>query len=289
MMPENVISPAAPKVMSDRLFEKISQFIYSECGIKLIPIKKAMLQSRLRKRLKACEISSFEKYYDYLISSQGMAKELVHALDAVSTNKTDFFREESHFDYLRTVSLPQIIQSIRMSSRKIIYIWSAGCSSGEEPYTLAMVLNDCLRNYPGFNYEILGTDISQRMLIQAERAIYGDQDIHPIPPSFRNKYLMKGKGAQKGNWRIVSDLRDRIRFKRLNLMDDHFDLPNPMDIIFCRNVIIYFDRSTQIRLFKKFFHYLGKGGFLFIGHSETLYGINDQFKYLQASVYRKPL
>jgi len=277
-----------PKDMSDRLYEKYSQFIYSECGIKLPPIKKVMLQSRLLKRLKVLGISSFEKYYDYLTSEQGKREELPHALDMVSTNKTDFFREPSHFDFLQGVALPQIAQSLWGKPRKKIHLWSAGCSSGEEPYTLAMVVSEFVERYREFDYDIFSTDISQRMLDKAQQAIYSDSDIMPIPHSMRVKYLMKGKGAQAGKWRIVPQLRDRVRFVRLNLMEDQYNLPNLMDIIFCRNVIIYFDRTTQVRLFQKLYNCLVNGGFLFIGHSETLYGINDQFQYIQATIYQKP-
>ena len=276
-----------PKDMSNRLYEKFSRFIYAECGIKLPPVKKVMLQSRLMKRLRVLKILSFDEYYDYLTSSQGKEEELSHALDVVSTNKTEFFREPSHFDYLQTTALPWLIHELERKSRRRIYIWSAGCSSGEEPYTLGMVLSDFLEKFPGFDFSILGTDISRRMLYHAQKAIYKDQDIYPIAHRLRATYLLKGKGPQKGNWRITSELRNKIQFKRLNLVDEHFELPNLMDIIFCRNVIIYFDRPTQSRLFEKFHMWLVPGGFLFIGHSETLYGINNQFEYLQATIYRK--
>jgi len=277
-----------PKDMSHRLYEKFSHFIYTECGINLPPIKKVMLQSRLSKRLRILGIPSFDEYYTYLTSVQGRAEELVHALDMISTNKTDFFRESSHFNYLECVALSRIIPSVWRRPRKRIHIWSAGCSSGEEPYTLAMVLSNFLEKYPLIDYDILATDISQQMLSKARQAIYNDGDIQPIPHYLQTKYLMKGKGAQKGNWRVAPKLRSRIQFSRLNLMDDQFGLPNPMDIIFCRNVIIYFDRTTQVRLFKKLYQCMITGGFLFIGHSETLYGINDQFQYIQATTYRKP-
>ncbi|MEW5800965.1 MAG: protein-glutamate O-methyltransferase [bacterium] len=277
-----------PKDMSDRLYQKFSQLIHSECGIKLPPIKKVMLQSRLLKRLKALDISSFEQYYDYLTSGLGKSDELAHALDVVSTNKTDFFREPFHFDYLHSVAIPEIIHSLWNKPRRKIHLWSAGCSSGEEPYTLAMVLSDFLEKYPEFDYDILSTDISQRVLSQAQQAIYSDSIVAPVPHRLKAKYLMRGKGTQKGNWRVVPQLRSRILIRRLNLMDGHFNLPTLMDIIFCRNVIIYFDRPTQVCLFQKMYNCLVPGGYLFIGHSETLYGINDQFQYIEATIYRKP-
>jgi len=281
-------SPVAPKDMSDRLYDKFSQFIHSECGIKLPPVKKVMLQSRLQKRMKSIGISSFDEYYNLLQSDQGRKEELAHALDVVSTNKTDFFREPSHFDYLRVAALPDIIHSLRARVRKKIHLWSAGCSSGEEPYSLAMVLSDFLEKYREFDYDIFSTDISQRVLARAQQAIYSDSDIKPVPQRLKAKYLMKGKGSQAGNWRVVPELRNKVQVIRFNLMDEHFKLPTMMDIIFCRNVIIYFDRPTQVRLFQKFYNCLVPGGYLFIGHSETLYGINDQFQYIQATIYRKP-
>lgn len=276
-----------PHDMSDRLYEQFSQLIHSECGIKLPPIKKIMLQSRLQKRMKVIGISSFKEYYNYLTSVQGREKELAHALDVVSTNKTDFFREPSHFDYLRVMALPDIIHTLGSKLRRRIHLWSAGCSSGEEPYTLAMVLSDFLEKYPEFDYDIFSTDISQRVLSKAQQAIYSDNDAAPVPHRLKAKYLMKGKGQQVGNWRVIPELRNRIQFNRLNLMDRQFKLPNMMDIIFCRNVIIYFDRPTQVCLFQKFYNCLSPGGYLFIGHSETLYGINDQFQYIQATIYKK--
>ena len=153
-----------------------------------------------------------------------------------------------------------------------------------------MVLSNFLgsEEYSGVDYGIFGTDISCLMLSIAQRAIYSDQEIQSIPKNLRIKYCMKGKNKQKGNWRIVPELRNRIEFRRLNFMDTYFDLPSQMDIIFCRNVIIYFDRPTQSRLFERFYKCLVSGGFLFIGHSETLNGINDQFEYLQPTIYRKP-
>lgn len=286
-----VCSTMPPKNMSRRVYEKFSQLIYNECGITLPPEKKLMLQSRLQRRVRALSLSSFEEYYKYLTISEGCQAELVHTLDAVSTNKTEFFREPSHFDFLRKVAFPQVIYSSWKNSRKKFHIWSAGCSSGQEPYTLTMVLSDFLEGekYSGFDYGIFGTDISQLMLSVAQRAIYSDQEIQSIPQYFRIKYCMKGKSQQKGNWRVVPELRNRIEFKRLNLMEAHFDLPSQMDIIFCRNVIIYFDRPTQTSLFEKFYKCLADGGYLFIGHSETLNGINDQFEYLQPTIYRKQL
>lgn len=278
-----------PENMSDRLYEKFSKFFYAECGIKLPPAKKVMLQSRLLKRLRACRLNSFEDYYDYLTSGQGQEKELIQAIDVVSTNKTDFFRESDHFQYLTFSVLPEILRILRSKHRKKIHLWSAGCSSGEEPYTLVIVMSEFLTNYPEFDFDILATDISLRMLTYAQTAIYSQQSIQSVPPHLRNKYLMKGKGSWEGNWRIMPELRSKVNFQRLNFMDEVFALPQAMDIIFCRNVVIYFDLPTQKRLFQKFYNHLIPGGFLFIGHSETLHGINSQFEHLQATVYRKPL
>jgi chemotaxis protein methyltransferase CheR len=252
---------------------------------------------------------SFGQYYDYVCSTKGRREELIRMIDVVSTNKTDFFREPSHFDFLRNRLLPHCVNSKNYNVRKKIHIWSAGCSSGEEPYTLAMVLSDFFNGRinkdqvnakptarPIFNsavqspdpFAILGTDISTRMLATAKKAIYPKKTIEPVPPMMKRKYLMRGKGFQKDFCRIVPELRSCVNFQRLNLTDRDFGMRIPMDIIFCRNVIIYFDRQTQIALFEKFYDQLVPGGHLFIGHSESLHGINDRFETVVTTIYRKP-
>lgn len=276
--------------MSEHDFRRFSNLIYEECGVKISSTKKTMLTSRLTKRLRLQDITSFSEYYDYVTSRQGRSKELVHMINVVTTNKTDFFREPKHLDFLLKNCLPDLFQSKPMNLLKRLNVWSAGCSSGEEPYTIAMVLKEFFSKQRIGDFSILATDISTRVLETAERGIYPEKIVLPIPPNFKHKFLMRGKNSQKGLFRIVPELRNRVRFERLNLIEGNvFGIKTIMDIIFCRNVIIYFDRQTQIKLFKKFYNQLIPGGYLFIGHSETLNGINDQFVTVAISVYRKPI
>ena len=285
--------------MSDRLFKRFSEFIYKECGIKLPPAKKTMLTVRLSRRLRALGMNSFGQYYDYVCSPESRSGERVRMIDAVSTNKTEFFREPAHFDFLGRQALPDLVGSMHNGSRKKLNVWSAGCSSGEEPYTLAMVLSEFFTERqnkaqadaksltrPLDQFSILATDISTQVLETAKNAIYPKRIVEPVPTMMKQRYLMRGKGAQSGFYRVVPELRSRITFQRLNFNKD-FNLGELMDVIFCRNVIIYFDRQTQIKLFEKFYNQLVPGGYLFIGHSESLHGINDRFRLVANTTYRK--
>lgn len=275
--------------MPDRDFRRFRDLIYEECGINLVTAKKTMLACRLRKRLRALGMDSFGQYYEYVSSEKGRICERVHMLDAVSTNKTDFFRESKHFDFLMKEALPTLMHSGRWRPGKRITIWSAGCSSGEEPYTIAMVLADFASKNRTGEFSVLASDISTRVLEIAQKGIYPESAIEPVPPALKRSYLMRGKGSKKGFFRVVPELRDHVQFQYVNLNKGRdFGLRTPMDMIFCRNVIIYFDRETQRTLFEKFYAQLVPGGYLFIGHSETLQGINDRFEAVASACYRKP-
>jgi len=275
--------------LTDLEFNQFSKFIYNQCGIKLPPIKRTMLSVRLAKRLRILKINNFKNYYQFLQSEEGQKNELVNMINVVTTNKTNFFREAKHFDILVEKVIPNLLQSRPDIRYKSLNIWSAGCSTGEEPYTIAMVMDDYVNNRNRINYSILCSDISTRVLKKAYKGIYDNNIIEGIPKHFIRKYLMRGKGKSSGKNRIVPELRERLTFRRINLNEgNNFGIKTLMDIIFCRNVIIYFDRETQIKLFKKYYNQLHPGGYLFIGHSETLHGINDKFIPVDASVYRKP-
>lgn len=277
-----------PAAMSDREFSHFAEFIYDKCGIKMPPAKKTMLEARLQKRLRVLGIGSFHEYADYLFSREGQGLELIHLIDVVTTNKTDFFREPAHFDYLVSTALPTLAESRGVGFRKGLSLWSAGCSSGEEPYTLAMVLSEFAEQNQGFSYNILATDICTTVLDKAKTAVYPEERVEPVSLPLKRKYLLRGKDRQSGLVRIVPELRNRIRFRRLNFMDDDFGMREPMDIIFCRNVVIYFDKRTQERLLNKFARHLIPGGYLFMGHSETLSGLDVPFVQVASTVYRKP-
>ena len=269
-------------------FQQLSSLIYQELGIKMPESKSTMLTGRLGKRLRALNMASFAQYCDFLFSPRGLQEEMVHLINAVTTNKTDFFREPSHFTYLIERALPTLQAEFQLHLRRPLRIWSAGCSTGEEPYTLAMVLAEVQETRPAFRYEIIATDISTRVLEVARRAVYPMERIDPISPLYRKKYLLRGRDKNNPEIRIVPELRKKIRFGRLNFMVDDFALPESVDVIFCRNVIIYFDKATQEQLMHKFSRYLNRGGYLFLGHSESLHGYETPFVQVAPTIYRKP-
>lgn len=275
------------QAMSDGEFARLSSLIQSECGIALTPSKKVMLTVRLMKRLKALGLPSFSRYAEHVESPAGRAVELRHMLDAVSTNKTDFFREPEHFRYLVQVAAPTLVQESSRCRLQGIRVWSAGCASGEEAYTLAMVLSEYREAMPGFRFSILATDISARALGDAVRGVYPDHSVERVPDRIRKKYLLKGNGRLSGFHRIVPELRRQVVFRRHNLAEREFSIGESMDAVFCRNVIIYLGRRVQENLFENFYRSMSPGGYLFIGHSETMDGYSDRFRRVAPTIYRR--
>jgi chemotaxis protein methyltransferase CheR len=244
-----------------------------------------MLESRLQKRLKTLGIPSFAEYGDFVFSPEGRQTELVHLIDVVTTNKTDFFREPGHFRFLTETALPAIMQKRDITRSHPVRIWSAGCSSGEEPYTLAMVLAEFTAEHRDCHFSILASDISTRILETARKAIYPEERVDDIAIHIKKKYLLRSKDRNCSLIRICPELRAKVAFRRINFMDADFGVTEKMDIIFCRNVVIYFDKPTQQNLMEKFYRQLRPGGFLFLGHSETLNGIDVDFKSVGSTVY----
>jgi len=271
--------------MTDKIFERFSEFIKAELGIKMPASKKTLLEARLQKRLRELCMSTHEEYCEYLFSPEGMDEELVNLVDVVTTNTTDFFREPKHFELLSQKVLPELFARGSSTNRNV-NIWSAGCSSGEEPYTLSMVLSEFARQNTGFSFSVLATDISTQVLRMAVRAIYPETKIGPIPPDIRKRYLLRSKERSRRLVRIGPEARSHVRFRRLNFMDE-FSFEGQLDIIFCRNVVIYFDRQTQEVLFSRFCRKLAKGGYLFIGHSESLAGMDLPLEPVAPTVYRR--
>ncbi len=273
--------------LTDKDFARFSNLVYVQCGIKLPPHKRSMLEARLRKRLRAHNLSTFEDYADLIFAQGESNEELVKLIDVVTTNKTDFFREPAHFDYLVKSALPFLVGSFGSGINQPLRVWSAGCSTGKEPYTLAMVLKEYQSILADFRFDILGTDICTDVLEKAVQGIYPVVKADPIPTALKKKYLLKSKDPDHQTIRISPDLRALVRYRRLNFMDDDFGFREPFDIIFCRNVIIYFDRPTQERLLTKLANNLVSGRYLFLGHSETLLGLNLPLKQMAPSVYRR--
>ncbi|MFW5730760.1 MAG: CheR family methyltransferase [Desulfonatronovibrionaceae bacterium] len=270
--------------LAERDFKKLSQFISSELGIKVPPSKKTMLESRLQRRLRSLGMSDYKDYCEYLFSLKGMEIEMPHLMDAVTTNTTHFFREPKHFEFLFDKVLPEWLE--KHGTYKEFVVWSAGCSTGEEPYTLAMVLSEFAEQHSGFSFVVVATDINNEVLEKANLAIYPLEKADSIPPNLRRKYLLRSKDRKKSLMRIVPALRNRVRFRRLNFMGE-FGFREPLDVIFCRNVMIYFDRVVQEKLLQKFVAHLAPGGYLFIGHSESLAGMDLNLVQAAPTVYKK--
>jgi chemotaxis protein methyltransferase CheR len=273
--------------LSMKEFDTLSRFIYEKCGIRMPPIKKIMLETRLRKRLRALGIKNFTEYCDFLFSKKGFHDELIHMIDVVTTNKTDFFREDSQFIYLTQTVVPELAELYDTGISRKLKVWSAGCSTGEEPYTLAMILSEIEDQFQKIDFSIFATDISTQVLDKAVLGIYEFDRIKPIPLGLRKKYLLKSKDSSKALVRISSELRRFVSFKRLNFMDDEFGISESFDVIFCRNVIIYFDKQTQAELVPKLCNYLNMGGYLFLGHSETILNIDLPMIQVAPSTYKK--
>lgn len=269
--------------LTDKDFENFSSLIFAKTGIHLKPEKKELLNARLGKRLRACNLKSFKEYYERVVNDPS-GNELVHLINSVSTNFTSFFRENSHFEYLSSVVLPQLAGGRHSSAP--CKIWSAACSSGEEAYTLAMVVAMFMAKHPAFRASILATDISTKVLDIAEKGIYAIEKVEKVPLEFLKSYFQKGVGKCIGYVKVKEELRRMVTFRRINLMES-FPWKEEIDVIFCRNVMIYFTRETQTQLAEKFYHCLSPGGYLFIGHSESLTGVSHRFQQPATTVYQK--
>lgn len=276
------------KPMSKQEFDRLSEFIVEHCGIKMPPAKIVMLQARLQKRLRTLQMATFKNYCDFVLGSPDGADELVHMIDAVTTNKTDFFREPLHFQYLQDTALPEFLNdNADAPVRSKFTVWSAGCSTGEEPYTLAIVLSEFAAQHPEFQFSILATDISTRVLDKARLGIYDQHVVAGIPLAIKQKYFLRSKDRDKGQVRLVPEIRSRVTFQRLNLMEEHLMVPELADAVFCRNVIIYFERQTQYSLLTRLCRCLKTGGYLFLGHSETVHGFDLPLVRINSTIYRK--
>lgn len=269
--------------LTDKDFDNFSALIFAKTGIHLKPEKKELLNARLGKRLRACRLTSFKEYYDRVMHDAS-GDELVHLINCVSTNFTSFFREKSHFDYLSSAVLPQFAGGGGSSGP--CKVWSAACSSGEEPYTLAMVVAMFMAGHPSFRASILATDISTKVLSIAEKGIYSIDKMEKVPAEYLKSFFQKGVGKCSGYVKVKDELRRLVTFRHINLMDS-FPWREEMDVIFCRNVMIYFTRETQVELAEKFYHCLAPGGYLFIGHSESLTSISHRFQQTATTVYKK--
>jgi len=272
--------------LSAEAYRFIVDLIYRHSRIKLGSDKQALLSSRLTKRLRSIGLSSFDEYCAVLRSPQSQ-DEIEELLDLISTNHTRFYREPDHFDYLIARILPPLIPTL-IARHSPLRVWSAASSSGEEPYTLAIVLSEFLRAFPAVDWQICASDISNRVLTAAKQGVYRMDAAEPVPPDLLKRYFQKGFGAQEGKCRVRSELRDKVRYERINLFQHEYPIPLQQHVIFCRNVMIYFDIPSREQAVKRMSHYLAPGGYLIVGHSESLMGINHGLKSIRQGIYQKP-
>ncbi len=262
-------------------FDAFRELVYGRAGIVLGEGKQALVGSRIGKRMRQLGLERFPEYLDW-VKGEGGEEEMVQLLDAISTNVTSFFREPAHFDFLS-----ERLGEWRQSRRPRLRIWCAAASSGEEPYTLAMTILNSDPG-PGRDVKILATDISTKVLKVAKEGVYPSAKIDALPAGFAQRFFERAGARQSPSWSARSELRDLLHFARLNLATPPFPMKGPMDFIFCRNVMIYFDNPVRQRLLGEFYRLLAPGGYLFVGHSESLSGLTGDFRVVRPSIYRKP-
>lgn len=265
---------SATPIPTDKEFQLFQRLIQDKLGIFLPPQKKALLSNRLWKRLQACGVKGFDEYYRLIQSAQGKP-ELDTALELITTNETYFFREQKHFDYLREEILP------RLRPGNNFRVWSAAASTGEEPYSIAMVLKDrCM-----CEWELLCSDVNRSVVEHAKIGIYPDLRVRNIPPEYLRRFCRKGVGPQQGNVRVTAELRESVQFFTLNLHERFPDI-GKFDLVFLRNVLIYFENDNKAKILERIAEKLNPGGILFVGHSESLHGLSTQFVPVKPAIYR---
>jgi len=272
--------------LTERDFRKISNLVYDHCGINLHDGKKELVRARLAKRLRLGKFRTFSEYMQNVLEDK-TGNELSILIDSLSTNLTSFFREPQHFEFIQNKFLQLLLDRKRKLHNYKIRVWSAGCSSGEEPYSIAIVLLDAIQGRGRWDVKVLATDISTSMLEIAKTGLYDAERVKPVPSLQKQKYLVPHRSNGQKVLEVSRQLRDAVIFSYLNLMND-WPIKGPLDFIFCRNVMIYFDKTTQASLINRFWDLLDSGGILFTGHSESLTGIEHKFKYIQPTIYMKP-
>ena len=269
------MQPIKPMTMAT--FRGFASLIYREAGIHLSDAKQALLAGRVARRIRALALPGFREYLDYVTRD---AAERVEMLNCIATNETHFFREPKHFDLLRDTILPRLAADT--SRLRTLRVWSAGCSTGEEPYSLAMLLLDRL---PDWNIDILATDISTRVLDLARAGIWPMRKSKEIPQPYLKRFMLKGTRSQEGVMKAGDEIRSVIRFARLNLNEARYDIGGRIDLIFCRNVLIYFDQESRRRAVARMLEQLDPSGLFFVGHAESLNGVNDDVRSVIPTVY----
>lgn len=275
--------------LSKKEFNRLSAFIEAKSGIQMPESKISMLTARIQKRLRMLKMHSFAEYVDLIMDPKDATGELVHFIDLVTTNKTDFFREPAHFDFMRQTAFADLAQRTGAGINRPLQIWSAPCSTGEEPYTMAMVVLEYAELHQGrFRAQILGTDLSTKALNIAKKAIYSLDKAEPVSLKLKKKYMLRGKDRKNPQARMSAQVRAMVRYQNLNFMDATYNVPGTMDIIFCRNCLIYFDRDTAAQIVNKLCRHLVPGGYFFVGHSETLNQLDVPLVQVAPTIYQLP-
>lgn len=277
---------SSSNTLSQKQFADVRERLYKLAGIKLSSGKEALVAARLAKRMRHLNLDSYEQYMSF-VAEDRTGRELAQMIDVLTTNKTSFFRESQHFDFLREQMLPKL----GSGANRPVRIWSAGCSNGKEPYTIAMLMRETTSDVDKRDWRILATDISERMLTVAREGIYDEGTAAEIPPTLLKKYFTSvvctdARTDMSRRYQVSDNVRSMVSFARLNLMEE-WPMKGLFNAIFCRNVMIYFDKPTQQRLVQRYWEMLAPGGHLFIGHSESLTNIAGKFRYVQPALYVK--
>jgi chemotaxis protein methyltransferase CheR len=280
-----VSAERAVRPVTDEEFGLFQKLIYEKAGIYLGTPKRALVDSRLAKRIRELGLDSFSTYYHRVVDDRDGA-ELIQLLDRISTNETHFFREPRQFEFLGTrIAADWTAKAAAGLRSRRIFVWSAGCSTGEEPYSLAMTLREHFPPLAGWEVEILATDLSTRALDSARAAIWPIAKADEIPPKYLKRFMLRGIGAQTGKMKMTPEIRSMVSFERLNLNDDVYPVSGSFDLILCRNVLIYFDGSSRLRVIHRLLNYLAPSGYLFVGHAESINGVTDRVRPIMPTVY----
>ena len=285
--PEPVFPGSSKFTLSDEEFLLFRELIHKVSGISLSDHKRELIVSRLTKRLRALKLGGFSEYYDFLTQDPRGSEEMGQLVNRMTTNKTDFYREPHHFEYLSEIVLPELVAEKEARGDRRLRAWSAASSTGEEPYTLAITLSEYFEDHPDWEIKILASDLDTEVLNYAHQGRYPVERLAPVPKSILHKYFHQVSGPPAPVYQVNHRLRQMLTLKRINLHQSTFPFKEPLDFIFCRNVMIYFDMDGKISLLKKFHKVLRTNGHIFVGHSESLMMVKDIFRYCQSTIYRK--
>ena len=270
---------------TDSDYYRLSKLAHKHAGINFMEAKRELVYGRLQKRVRFHNMKSFKQYCDYLEGDDN-SNEMKHFINAITTNVTSFFRENHHFEYLQNVIFPEIQLENKGAVKRAMRIWSAGCSSGKEPYSIAMVLRECIPDLDSWDAKILATDLDSDILAVAKEGVYPADQMDGVSPDRRKRWFKRGQGANEDTVRIDAAVRNLVHFRQLNLIGD-WPMKGQFDCVFYRNVAIYFARESQIQIVDRIANYIKPGGYLVVGHSESLFGVTNRFESIGHTIYRK--